>query len=276
MATYVIGDIQGCFGPLERLLAEIAFDARRDRLLLVGDLVNRGPHSLEVLRWAADTSPAVETVLGNHDLHLLARAAGRTEARPGDTLDAVLSAPDRDDLLDWLSRRPLVLREGRRLLVHAGLHPAWSAEDACALAAPIEDALADPSRRGDVLDAVVRWRGHPQPAWHAALPQPERTAAVVGLLTRLRVCSSDGVPCASFNGPPRDAPAGVQPWFDIPGRRSRDVQVLFGHWAALGLVVRDDVIGLDTGCVWGGVLTALRLEDGTIFQQPSEMPRRPS
>ncbi|MCB9899121.1 MAG: symmetrical bis(5'-nucleosyl)-tetraphosphatase [Planctomycetes bacterium] len=270
MASYAIGDLQGCFATYQRLLRRIEFRPGRDRLLLVGDLVNRGPRSLDVLRWTLRHDAHVHAVLGNHDLHLLAVAAGRAELRPGDTLDDVLDAPDRDELLDWLARRPLVARVDEHLLVHAGLHPSWTADDALALAAPLSARLADPASRGALLDALRRPPpGSVPPAWDADLPEPQRTRALIGLLTRLRTCRADGVPCERFSGPPDEAPAGCLPWFDVPGRRSAGTPIVCGHWAALGLCVRDDLLALDTGCVWGGSLTAARLEDGALFSEPA-------
>jgi len=244
MATYVIGDVQGCFITLERLLARIGFDASSDRIWLAGDLVNRGPNSLEVLRWAKRNEGRVVTVLGNHDLHLLASAAGTRAPSPRDTFADVLEAPDRDELLSWLGRRPLLHREGEHFLVHAGLSPQWSFDAIEDLAREAEQGL----REGRLDD---RLRG------------------ILATLTRMRTCRANGDMC-DFAGPPASAPAGCESWFervDVPDGST----VFFGHWAALGLYRGRNVVGLDTGCVWRRSLTAIRLEDRLVFQEPSEL-----
>lgn len=265
MATYVIGDVQGCFEPLQRLLDRMRFDPAADRLWLVGDLVNRGPRSLDVLRWARALGPAVTAVLGNHELHLLACAAGIRRLKGKDTLSDVLDAPDRDALVDWVAGWPFLHREGRYVLVHGGLHPAWTAEEAEALAAEAAAAL-----RHDRHGFLATIQQPPQPpAWSPTLSGPERLRVIATALTGLRTCRRDGRMCVEFKGPPSEAPRGCQPWFEIEGRRSLDVVVHFGHWAALGLVETPTAIGLDTGCVWGQALTARRLEDGRVFQVPA-------
>lgn len=273
MARYVLGDIQGCFESLQALLERIDFDPRGDRLVLAGDLVNRGPRSLDVLRWVARQRDRVDFVLGNHDLHLLVLAAGLGEHRGRDSLRDVLAAPDRDALLELLAGAPLLHREPEALVVHAGLLPAWSAARAEALGAEVCAALADPTLRAEVLDAVRRpradeaaWRPR---LWSDALEGRERTALVVAALTRLRVCDARGGLVDGFTGAPDQAPAGATPWFAAPHRRSADTPIVFGHWAALGLHRGDNVTGLDTGCVWGGALTALRLDDQAVFTQPA-------
>jgi bis(5'-nucleosyl)-tetraphosphatase (symmetrical) len=261
MATYAIGDVQGCEEPLVRLLEHIAFDGRRDRLWFVGDLVNRGPDSLGVLRRVRALGDAAVVVLGNHDVHLLARAYGVGRVGRRDTLDAVLAAPDRDDLVEWLRARPLVHREGGYLLVHAGLLPAWSGADAERLAREAEAALRDETRTTQVLDAYYH-----AASWDESLAGAARAGAVLAVLTRLRTCTPAGEVCDEFSGPPAAAPSGYVPWFAVPGRRSAGETVIFGHWAALGLHVTCDLCALDTGCVWGNALTALRLEDRAVFQ----------
>ncbi|TAH38097.1 MAG: diadenosine tetraphosphatase [Planctomycetota bacterium] len=238
MATYAIGDIQGCFTTLQRLLQRAGVTAQ-DRLWLVGDLVNRGPHSLQVLRWARSLPRQHVLVLGNHDLRLLGRAEGQVPPDARDTLDEVLDAPDRDLLLSWLRALPFVHREHDHLLVHAGLLPAWTAQEALEQAQAASQAL----RRGQV-------------------------PAAAEILTTLRFCDPAGSPRRGISGPPESAPPDAIPWFDHPARRSRDVAVVCGHWAALGLRLRPDLLALDTGCVWGGPLTALRLEDRAVFQEP--------
>jgi bis(5'-nucleosyl)-tetraphosphatase (symmetrical) len=261
---YAIGDIQGCMESLRGLLARIDHDPSRDRLWLTGDLVNRGPRSLEVLRWVRGQGDRVVTVLGNHDLHLLARAAGVAGKRPRDTLDDVLAAPDRDELIDWLRQQPLLHRDGSRLLVHGGLLPAWSIADAEGLAREVEEVLRGPSWPSLLAD----WRASPG-AWRADLAPPARRSLALSAMATLRAVTSDGAMRRDFNGPPSEMPPGCVPWFDHPARRSRGVRILFGHWAALGLLLREDVAALDTGCVWGQRLTALRLDDGALFQQPA-------
>lgn len=267
MATYVIGDIQGCFSPFQRLLVEIAFDPAHDRLWLVGDLVNRGPKNLEVLRWVHAHEQVVTCVLGNHDLHLIARHLGVVRPKQRDTIDDVLNAPDRHLLVDWLRRRPLAHREGMHLMVHAGLLPEWSADDALRLAREAQDVLRS-DRAPEVLAATRR---EPARAWSEDLRGLARWCAILHGFTVLRTCREDGVPCLSFAGPPAAAPRGCQPWFRIDRRRSADVTVLFGHWAALGLHLSEHVIGIDSGAVWGNALSAVRLEDRALFQVPAKV-----
>ena len=247
MATYAVGDVQGCFETLGRLLSRCGFREGTDRLWLTGDLVNRGPRSLDVLRWARRTRGLL-TVLGNHDLHLLARAEGVAAARAGDTLDGVLSAPDREELLSWLRQRPFAHREGRTLLVHAGLLARWTAEDALRLAREASETL--------LAQGVSGLLAREAPASHAAR-----------VLTRLRACDRSGEPLWKHKVAPAELPRGAVPWFDVAGRRSRDVTIVFGHWGRLGLHVRESLLGVDTGCVWGGLLTAVRLEDRAVFQE---------
>lgn len=264
MSTWVIGDIQGCWRTLLRLLADIGFDASRDRLWLAGDLVNRGPSNVEVLRWARAQGEAVTAILGNHDLKLLAQAAGLAKARRLDTLDDVLAAPDRDELVDWLRRRPLAHREGGWLMVHAGIAPSWSVSETLERAREVEDVLS----AGSLSDAVARLGEKAPDRWSDALRGKRRLAAIVATLCRLRTCRADGTACAAFSGAPADAPKGCMPWFDVPGRKATGARIVFGHWSALGLLVRDDIACLDTGCVWGRSLSAIRLEDGRVVQAP--------
>lgn len=269
MATYVLGDIHGCRATLDQLLSRIPFREGEDHLWLTGDLVNRGPASLEVLRWArgrADAlGPRFATVLGNHDLHLLARHYGVAEAKDGDTLEEVLAAPDREGLLRWLQHRPLLHRVGNTLLVHAGLRPEWTAVEAERLARRLEGALRSPT--------APRLLNRKPTSPRDALPHLRR--ALHGF-TLLRTLTAEGGPC-KFSGPPDEAPEGCLPWFDHPERKrqqrqqnqqsqqNQPVRVIFGHWAALGFHRGDGVLGLDSGCVWGNALTAVRLEDGERF-----------
>ena len=261
MATYAVGDIQGCFLTLLRLLDTLHFDPPRDKLWLVGDLVNRGPRSVEVLRWARSLGESVVAVLGNHDLHLVARALGSAKAKAGDTLGPVLGAPDAAELIAWLRARPLVHREGSHLMVHAGLQPAWSVEDALAAAREVEAAIAGPEA-AEVL-SFPHWRD--APAWSPTLPRSERLAIALRTFVLLRTCRTDGRLCRG-TGPPEEAPPGCRPWFDHAPWRDRDITVVCGHWAALGLRLRNNLLAIDTGCVWGGRLTALRLEDRALYQ----------
>ena len=264
MATYAIGDVHGCLGTLKALLAELPPPSSEDRLWLVGDLVNRGPDSLGVLRWAAESSERLGghfvAVLGNHDVHLLARAAGVAGPKRRDTLERLLEAPDRDELLAWLGRRPLLHREGDTVLVHAGLLPAWSVAEAEARARKAEEALRGPE--ADALLARYGARGGKRPRARTTAG-PDQALAV---LTSLRTVDAGGAPCFGFTGPPVEAPPGLVPWFEAPGRRSAGATAVFGHWAALGLRFAPGVRALDSGCVWGGALTALRLEDGRVWQ----------
>jgi bis(5'-nucleosyl)-tetraphosphatase (symmetrical) len=262
MATYAIGDIQGCFEPLQRLLDEVGFDARGDRLWLVGDLVNRGPDSLATLRFVQSLGEASLVVLGNHDLHLLAVAEGYEKLKREDTLQQVLDAPDRDALLDWLRQCPLMHFEDGWAMVHAGLLPAWSVSRALELAAEVEAALRAPTYRS----FLARMYGNHPERWSDALAGHDRLRVIVNAMTRMRLCTVEGEMEFAHKGRPKQLPAGYLPWFDVPERRSRDTPLIFGHWSALGLIKRPDLFGLDTGCLWGRRLTALRLEDRRLFQ----------
>lgn len=260
MSTYAIGDIQGCSEAFMRLLQRIAFDPQRDSLWLAGDLVNRGPDSLGVLRWVVAHQASVRAVLGNHDLHALARAAGVSGPKRRDTLDELLAAPDRDELLDWLRRQPLLVREGAWTMVHAGLRPDWTLEEAAAIADAYSAELNGP--RMPLALRALRDQD-------VQVPELRELAQSAGLMTRIRTCLPSGEPYVDFAGPPEEAPPGCLPWFRVPGRKSADSRIVFGHWAALGLLLADNVIAVDTGCVWGFTLTAVRLEDRAVFQVPS-------
>ncbi|SPP63568.1 symmetrical bis(5'-nucleosyl)-tetraphosphatase [Nitrospira lenta] len=261
MAIYAIGDIHGCARSLEQLLDLIRFDPSVDRLWCVGDLVNRGPDSLGVLRYLTQLGPAAQIVLGNHDLFLLAAAEGLVALRPKDTIQDILAAEDRTELLAWLRQQPLHHHEGAYFMVHAGLLPQWSIDEAARLAREVEHTLAGPESR---LFLQALFQGN-TPQWSAALTGYERLAAVTRALTRLRTCTEEGV-LSGFSGSPDDAPHGHLPWFRIPSRRNSDHTILFGHWAALGLHIEPNILGLDSGCVWGRQLTAIRLNDRTLFQ----------
>jgi bis(5'-nucleosyl)-tetraphosphatase (symmetrical) len=265
MSHYVVGDIQGCYAEFAQLLDMLAFDPARDRMWLVGDLVNRGPDSLSVLRHVKSLGPAATTVLGNHDLHLLIVAAGHRTAHRRDTLSAILEATDRDELLDWLRRRPLVVREGDLLLVHAGLLPSWTPADAVALSREVEAVLASPAYD----EFLGRLYGDEPARWDNRLAGHDRWRVVVNACTRLRFCSADDAMEFKEKRGPEHAPAGFAPWFAHPERKSAGVTVLCGHWSTLDLMFAPNVMMLDSGCLWGGTLSAVRLDDGRLFQVPS-------
>lgn len=262
MATYAIGDIQGCYSTLRRLLDKIDFDPARDRLWLVGDLVNRGPKSLAVLRFVKSLGTRAITVLGNHDLHLLVVAAGHVEPHRGDTLHAILKAPDREELLDWLRRRKLMHVAGRYAMVHAGVLPQWSIAKAMSLAREVEAAL----RRADYGDFLRHMYGNKPDRWRENLTGFDRLRVIINVLTRLRLCTAGGRMEFTHKGAPTHPPRGFKPWFETPRRRNRPTTIIFGHWAALGLYLESNVVCLDTGCVWGRTLTAFRLKDRALFQ----------
>lgn len=261
MATYAIGDIQGCMASLERLLALINFSPASDRLWLVGDLVNRGPRSLDVLRWAYDHDGVIACVLGNHDLHLLARVAGAAPEKKRDTLDDVLRARDQGRLIDWLRHRPFVHVDGDLAMVHGGLHPQWTIADARARAAELEHELRGPTWR-----AFLAQIQGPAPRWDARLGGGDRWRAILAYLVRARMLKPDGRIDSDFDGPPAQAPANLVPWFQFPHPAWATHTIVFGHWSALGLDIGPHHIALDTGCVWGRSLTAIRLDDRVVFQ----------
>jgi bis(5'-nucleosyl)-tetraphosphatase (symmetrical) len=269
---YAIGDIQGCHAELCELLDRIAFSTRDDRLWLVGDLVNRGPGSLAVLREIRALGDAAVTVLGNHDLHLVTVAAGHARLHRGDTLDEILRAPDRDELVQWLMQRPLVAVEESRLLVHAGLVPSWTAADALAHSREVQAKLAstDATRFLSVLygDKPHRWRDD--------LEGDDRLRAIVNVCTRLRFCTADDRMEFREKRGAAFAPQGYLPWFMHAQRRSRDTTIVCGHWSSLGLTIAPTMLMLDSGCVWGGPLTAVRLPDRSVVQVPSRQPRDPA
>ena len=265
MATYVIGDLQGCHARLLALLAQIDAanatdtDAGPARYIFVGDLVNRGPQSLETLRTVRGLGERAQTVLGNHDLHLLAAAEGIRKPGRSDTLDAILAAPDRDALLDWVRQRPLALFHENHLIVHAGVLPQWSVVQTMALAGEVEQTLRGSGWR----DFLRHMYGNLPARWDDSLRGHDRLRCIVNALTRMRRCTADG----SMLLDDTIAAAGTgMPWFDVPGRRTGDTTVACGHWSALGLLMRPDLLALDTGCLWGGKLTAVRLQDRALFQ----------
>ena len=271
MSTYVIGDVQGCLGALHELLEAIEFTPSRDRLWFTGDLVNRGEDSLGTLRWCMAHDASIVAILGNHDLHLLAVAEGFVPPHKKDTLDEILDAPDRAEVLEWLRFRPMVHREGADLMVHAGLLPEWSADRAMALGRELEAVLRGPGYR-PFLQAMY---GNEPRHWDATLTGQDRLRLIANAMTRLRFLHPDGGMEFLHKCPPEEAPAELTPWYDAADRQSRDVRVFFGHWSTLGLFERKDVIALDTGCLWGGRLSAMRLDDGRVFQVPCHARREP-
>lgn len=260
MAVYAIGDIQGCFRELQQLLAHLRFEPARDILWFAGDLVNRGPHSLETLRFVRDLGSSAITVLGNHDLHLLAAASLADRLKTKDTLHPILDAPDRDELLDWLRCQPLLHHDAELgyTLVHAGLPPQWDLAQAQTCAHEVETQL----RRDDYADYFRHMYGDEPTCWSDTLQGWDRLRFITNCLTRLRYCDADGHIALAYKGAPGSQPPGLLPWFEHSHRRSRTMNILFGHWSTLG--ERDDagIYPLDSGCLWGGQLTALRL-DGT-------------
>jgi len=255
MAVYWVGDVQGCDAPLGRLLDQVGFSASRDQLFVLGDLVNRGPDSAGVLRRLMAMGGAAQCLLGNHDLHLLAVAAGAGRLKPMDTLDGILQAPDRAALLDWLRHQRMAIWSHEVLMVHAGVLPSWTVDKTLTLAAEVEAVLRSP----DLPDFLHQMYGNEPTTWRDDLHGNDRLRVVVNALTRLRFCSADGVMEFAAKEGADAAPPGFMPWFDVPGRQTADVTVAFGHWSTLGWLDRTDVWALDTGCVWGGCLSALRL-----------------
>jgi bis(5'-nucleosyl)-tetraphosphatase (symmetrical) len=268
MKTYVIGDLQGCAHEAQLLIDRILADAPAPpRIVFVGDLINRGPDSLGALRRVAqlwrETGGRVDALLGNHDLHLLAVACGAQKLSRSDTLDAILAAPDRDQLIDWLRGRPLAMLADGHLLVHAGVFPQWSVARTLELAAEVEAVLRGP----DWIDFLARMYGNQPDRWDDSLQGVDRLRCIVNALTRMRLCSADGAmdfkEKESAGAPPG---SDLLPWFEVPGRQSAGTPVVFGHWSALGLVLRPDLVALDSGCVWGGKLSAICLQDRSLLQ----------
>ena len=277
MKTYAIGDLQGCAHEAQLLLNRIADDAPYGaRVIFVGDLINRGPASLTALRRVAalsiESGGRVESLLGNHDLHLLAVACGAQRVSGSDTLDQILAAPDRNQLIAWLRQRPLAMMAQGHLLVHAGVLPQWSAEQTLALAGEVEAVLRGPGW----VEFLGQMYGNTPDRWDDALTGVARLRCIVNALTRMRLCAPGGV--MDFKekesaGAPKGS--NLLPWFDLPGRRSAGTPVVFGHWSALGLLLRPDVIGLDSGCVWGGKLTAICLENRELLEVDCPEYQRP-
>ena len=256
MGLYLIGDVQGCDAALRRLLEKIGFSPSRAHLFLLGDLVNRGPESAAVLRRAMSLGDAATCLLGNHDLSLLAIAHGQRAPHRNDTLDEVLLAPDREALLEWLRCQRMAVHAHGLLMVHGGVLPQWDVAQTLALAREVETVL----RGRDLIDFLAQMYGNQPDRWHDGLAGADRLRVIVNALTRLRFCTPEGVMDLRASGRPDQPPPGMLPWFDVPGRRSADATIAFGHWSTLGNVRRPDIIAMDTGCVWGGCLSALRLD----------------
>ncbi len=279
MALYCIGDIQGCDSALGRLLDLIGFSASRDTVYLLGDLVNRGPDSAAVLRRCMALGDAIRPLLGNHDLHLLAAAHGARKPSRRDTLASILEAPDRDALLQWLRLQPLARQHvygGTPLLmVHAGVLPAWTAAETLDLADEVHRVL----QSADLPAFLQQMYGNTPDHWDASLTGPDRLRVIVNALTRLRFCSAQGVMDFDSTESASAAPPGLMPWFDVPGRSTADTLIAFGHWSTLGWLNRPHCLGLDTGCVWGGCLSAVRfgssLDERELLQVRCEQAQAP-
>lgn len=264
MTTYVVGDLQGCLSPLKKLLEQVAFDPQQDRLWCTGDLINRGSESLAALRFIHDLGESCITVLGNHDLHLLAVAYGFAECKAGDTLDEILAAPDKEQLLDWLRHRPLIHHEHGYTLAHAGIAPQWSLAEAISLACEVETAL-----RGDNYQAFfANMYGNKPKKWKPELQGYDRLRVITNYFTRMRFCTEKGKLDFHNKRGLDAAEADTMPWFQVPNRKMAQQKIIFGHWAALqGVTHNPNVIALDTGCVWGNCMTLMRLPDEQRFSQ---------
>lgn len=273
MATYAIGDLQGCYLSFMALLERLQFEPTRDRLWLTGDLINRGPQSLDTLRWCHQHRQALVTVLGNHDLHFLAVAFGNNPFKPHkDTFADILEAPDRDTLVDWLRQQPLLHVERGHILCHAGIAPRWSLDQAQSLADEVQKVL----RTDDITHFFSKMYGNQPSSWNKSLRGAERLRVITNYYTRMRLCDAEGALELSYKRGWEGIPKGYYPWFNTPKRCKLSERVLFGHWAALmGRTDRDDCLALDTGCIWGGDLTAYCLETGQFFRQPCAEISRP-
>lgn len=271
MSVFAIGDAQGCHQQVLALIQKVRDSSPHPTFIFVGDLVNRGPRSLDTLRYLYGLGENARVILGNHDLHLLAVAHGIRKHHKSDTLDEILSAPDRDQLLDWLRRQPLALLECGHLIVHAGVLPQWTVQQTLALAQEVSQVLSSP----DWLIFLRQMYGNMPDRWDDSLHGVDRLRCIVNALTRIRFCRADGTMDFTSTEGGNDAPVGYMPWFEVPNRQTTGTPVVFGHWSTLGLTVRDNLIGLDTGCVWGGKLTAVSLDDHTVIQVGCPQYRRP-
>ncbi|SAK89823.1 diadenosine tetraphosphatase [Caballeronia glebae] len=254
LAPLVFGDLQGCYDPFQRLLRKAAREPGAP-LWFAGDLINRGPKSLETLREIIALGSRATVVLGNHDLNLLSVAAGLRKPKKGDTLDEILEAPDAADLIEWVRHKPVAHFENNVLMVHAGVLPQWDATMTMELAHELEQALRAPNWK----ETLATLYGNEPHRWDDSLKGADRLRVIYNALSRIRFCTPEGAMEFANNGGPDAAPPGYMPWFDVPNRRTQDVTIVFGHWAALGLMIRDDVLCLDSGCVWGNKLSAVRM-----------------
>ena len=271
MALYLIGDVQGCDGALGRLLDAIGFSPSRDELVLLGDLVNRGPDSAAVLRRLMALDGAAACLLGNHDLSLLAVAHGTRPPHRNDTMDSILLAPDREAMLAWLRQQRMAMQREGVLMVHGGVLPSWTVQDTLRYAGEVEAVLRAP----ELAAFLPQMYGNEPAQWSDDLEGPPRLRVIVNALTRLRFCTPQGVMLLKAGGTLDDAPPGAMAWFDVPGRRTAGTPIAFGHWSQLGLLVRDDVIALDTGCVWGGCLSAMKLATREVTNVKCEQAQAP-
>jgi bis(5'-nucleosyl)-tetraphosphatase (symmetrical) len=274
MGLYLIGDVQGCDAALGQLLEKIDFSPSRDQLVLLGDLVNRGPDSLAVLRRLQALGDAAQCLLGNHDLHALAVACGARAAHKSDTLHELLAAPDAAQLLDWLRWRELAIFRDGILMVHAGVLPQWNTTKIIALCADLMPAI----RQKDSKNFFQSMYGNEPAAWRDELQGADRHRVIINALTRLRFCSAQGGMEFATKEGAGAAPEGYMPWFDVPGRATENITVAFGHWSTLGLINRPKLIALDTGCVWGGCLSAMRVDGGRreLVQVKCEQAMKPN
>jgi bis(5'-nucleosyl)-tetraphosphatase (symmetrical) len=260
MALYLIGDVQGCDEALVRLLQRIDYSPSRDTLYMLGDLVNRGPHNVQVMRRLIEFGSSAKCILGNHDLHVLAVALGARKLNISDTIQDILNAPDRDALLNWLRHQHLALHVGNVLMVHAGVLPQWSTDETIALAGEVESIL-----RGSALaDFIAHMYGGMPNQWDDGLRGHDRLRVIVNALTRMRYCNAQGAMDFFYKKAPENAPDGLVPWFDLPNRLTQQTVIAFGHWSTLQLTARPDIVCLDDGCLWGGCLTALKLNNVLI------------
>lgn len=271
MTTYAIGDLQGCHTQLNALLEEIDATTPNAQLVFVGDIVNRGPKSLATLRQIYALRKRARIVLGNHDLNLLAVACGLRKPHASDTLDDILAADDREELLTWLRHQPLAIEQDGNLFVHAGVLPQWSTQQTLALSAEVEAAL----QGDDWPEFLKKMYGNEPAMWNDDLQDADRLRCIVNALTRIRFCKPDGGMDFKTVEGADNAPAGLLPWFDLPNRQTQDSTVVFGHWSTLGLLIRPNVLGLDTGCVWGGKLTAINLHDRSTIQVDCPQHQKP-
>jgi bis(5'-nucleosyl)-tetraphosphatase (symmetrical) len=268
MALYLIGDVQGCDEALDRLLTHIDFSPSRDTLYLLGDLINRGPDNVGVLRRLMGYGSSAQCVLGNHDLHLLAVSRGVRQPNKQDTFQDILNASDSAELLHWLRHQQMAIQVGQVLMVHAGVLPQWTATKTMALAIEVQAVL----RSDDWVHFMPQMYGGLPNVWHDDLAGADRLRVIVNALTRLRFCDAQGAMDFSLKESADKAPPHLMPWFDVPGRLTADVRIAFGHWSTVQTITRNDVLCLDDGCVWGGCLTAAKLEASAVNVSAAEAP----